>query len=334
MQVLQINDRLKQENANILDSFHLMIDTMKLRSVNTAINYESWIRTFFMDTRSKKLEDLSYTDLKFNKADIKRYQIEMFNKKLKSSTISTRLSAMKKLYIALEDDGIPVNANIFDIEIINKKDTQKYDSLSVEEVIDIVDYVSTKRNGDQKSLLIELAFSTSFRLKSLLTLTKKSFYIQNNLYLVKVIGKGNKPDIKQIDHDLYYKALSISDEEKIFTLGERSIVRMMEEIRNHFDFGNRNIVFHSLKKAGIEYRGELTGFNVKAMQRQGNHSNASTTLNNYVKDYDIEELIPIDIHSTIDTSIIEDVSHNQLLQVIKELDMKTQRLIAQKLQLI
>lgn len=332
MQVLQISDRQTQETNNILESFRILIDTMKLRSINTATNYESRIRNFFLDTRKKELESLTYADLKFNKSDIKRYQIEMFNKNLKSSTISTRLSAIKKFYIALEDDGIPVDSKIFEIEIIDKKDTDKYDSLSVEEVSDIVSYVSkSPRNADQKALLIELAFATSFRLKSLLTLTKDNFYIANDLYLVKVRGKGNKLDVKQIDKSLYERSLSISEENKLFTLGERSIVRMMNDIRDHFDFGTRNIVFHSLKKAGIEYRGELTNYNVKAMQRQGNHTNASTTLNNYVKDYDLEELIPIDIHTTVDTSIINQVSHDELLSAISKLDTKTQRLIAQKI---
>lgn len=329
MELLQFSDKLTEQNLAIMRSLDTLIETLALRSKDTAINYESRIRNFFRDTRNKEMEQLTFYDLEFTLPEIKRYQITLFNKGYKSVTVSSRIAAIKKFYKALSEDNIKVDASVFDIELINKRDTDRYDSLSVEEVISIRDYLKTaKHNGDQKSLLVELAMATGFRLQSLLTIRKENFFTQNNLYLVKITGKGNKGDIKQLTSDLYNRCLVMAKDGKLFTLGTSSVDRMMNDIRNHFDFGSRHIAFHSFKSSSIRYVSEQTGGDVKAMQRQGNHAKVSTTLDNYVDEYKLENLIPIDLDNVLDTKIIKEVSHGQLLNAIDKLDSQTKRRIA------
>lgn len=328
MELVRLENTLTRQNNAIMSSFTVMIETMRLRSEASAVNYDSRIRTFFREVKGKELEELSFSDLKITKPTIKQYQVDLFNKGLKSITVSVRLSAMKKFYKALEEDGIDVSPSIFDIELINNNDGRHHDTLSIEEVQMIAEYVATKRLGDQKTLLVELAFATGFRLDSLLNMTKDNFFKQDSMYLVKVKGKRNKYDTKQLEESLYNKALSLSPDHSIFSLNQRTVGRMMADIRDHFDFGKRHIVFHSFKSASINYRGEVTDYDIKAMQRQGNHTNVSTTLNNYAKDYDLEDLTPIDIHTVVDTDVINQASHEELLKAIDSLDEKTKRRIA------
>lgn len=114
-------------------------------------------------------------------------------------------------------------------------------------------------------------------------------------------------------------------------MSKKTVNRMMESIRQEFDFGERNIVFHSFKKAGINHVGFLTQNSIKAMQRQGNHSNASTTFNNYVDDMRLEDSILVDINQEFDIDKIYNVSHDDLLKAISKLDTHTKRLISMHL---
>ena len=310
--------------SKIWDSINRFLEFKRLSSENTYKNYASHINEFFKEMRGKNYTQLSINDLHFERKDLKQYQLNLYNKGYKSTTISIRIGIIKKMYQSLAEDGFDLDLSIFNFDRITIHDSTKYGSLSPEEIREIIKFVSKMRSKSQeKVLLIELAFSTGFRLKSLLNLKKSNFKMYQGLFIVDTIGKGNKKDVKQLPERLWTQAHNLVSGDKVFTITEKTVSRMMNSIRNEFDFGDRHIVFHSFKKASINYVGYKTNNNIKAMQRQGNHSNASTTLNNYIDDMKLENTVLIDLNDDLDLSIIKSSTHQELIDAVLQLDEKT-----------
>lgn len=329
MNVLSLNNILVQQNDAISESIERFLEFKKASNENTYINYKSHISEFFRMTKNKELKELVNADLEMSKKDIKQYQLNLYKVGYKSSTISIRISVIKKLYQSLIEDGFSLDCEIFNVDRVKSHDQERYGSLSLDEVREIIRFIrKSKYLGAEKALLIEMAFDTAIRLDSLLNARKSNLKVQNGLHIIDVIDKGHKRDTKRLTKEVWQRAMTLNDGDRIFLMSKKTVDRMMELIRENFDFGDRIIVFHSFKKACINHTALLTDNNIKAMQRQGNHSNASTTLNNYVDDMRLEDTILIDVNQEFDIDKIYEASHEDLLKAISKLDTQTRRLIS------
>ena len=326
MQEAQLFNFEIKGNKDIMKVLNRYLERKGIDSENTYYTYLRQITNFFSQTRNKKLEQLNIHDLTFTKQEIEDFQInKVKNDGISPSAINLMLVAVKGFYQKLQDDGFDVDVNWFKVESL-KTHTQAYGSLSKEEVSNIVEFVSKQRKGLNKKLLIETAFSTGFRLDSLLTLTINNLVTVDNLKCIEVIGKGNKKDIKQIPEKLFNDLIELSkthSNNKLFDLSRTTVNNMMATVNANFDFGNRRIVFHSFKKASINEVGILTNFDIKAMQRQGNHSDASTTLNNYVESTNLQDTIAFGLSEEPSLDILDTMSKDEIIALIKSMDRMT-----------
>jgi integrase len=101
------------------------------------------------------------------------------------------------------------------------------------------------------------------------------------------------------------KLKEVSKGNKIFSMSKKTVNKMMSYIRDNMGFGNRKITFHSFKKAIVTRMGELTQGNIKMMQRHGNHQSESMTMDNYVKNAGIEDMLVIDVNHNLDLSVLD-----------------------------
>lgn len=99
---------------------------------------------------------------------------------------------------------------------------------------------------------------------------------------------------------------------------------MMNYIRENIDFGERNITFHSFKKSSIKEVALLTNWDIKAMQRQGNHKDATTMLNFYMEEKSIDDLIIVDTNYRVPVEKFEELSKEELVDLLKNADRNTQ----------
>jgi integrase len=151
---------------------------------------------------------------------------------------------------------------------------------------------------------------------------------------VKVLGKGNKWDSKKISNELYAEIMERCAEaegDKIFTLTDKTVNKMMEYIRSHIDFGERKITFHSLKKSSIEEVRLITSNDVNAMQQHAGHSDPSVTLRSYVANKKLDDLVMVDINQHIPVEAFEHLTHEQLLSLVLSMDRNTQIKMLQKM---
>ena len=234
---------------------------------------------------------------------------------------------MKELYEKLQKSKFNVDANWFSLDRYDTHDTVKYPSITHEEVLKIIALVSKTRKGDEKALLVRMAYATAFRRDSLLELKWDNLIEIDGIKYVKTIGKGNKLSHKKISQDLYTALMNHkakSDGDKIFKLTKKTVTKMMAYIRENIDFGDRHVVFHSFKKASIREVKDITGGDIKLMQKHGDHANASTTLNDYLDDTALEDLVEVDISTNIPTHKFETLSKEEMVELFKSMDRSTQ----------
>lgn len=331
--VIQFNTH---EDKNVWTCIKTFLDRTEQNSKNTRLTYERAIRDFFLTMRNKEVEDLVESDLMFKKTQVETYQVNLRNS-FKSTTVNAKMSALKKCYDKLKDYGFDVDSSWFSVDRYNEYDKESYDAMAHHEVIEAINLVSKTREGHQKSLLLRLAYATAFRKESLLNLKWTDITNKDGVWLVKTLGKGNKWDYKKISNDLYDELMerkNKSDKEKIFTLTNKTVNKMMNYIRDNMDFGERNITFHSLKKSSIQEVALLTNYDIKAMQAQGNHASVSTTLNDYMATKSLEDLVIVDINFEVPVEKFEEMTKEQLIDLIKSVDRNVQMKLLQKANLI
>lgn len=329
--VIQFNTK---DDKNVFNCIGTFLKRIGQNSENTKKTYEKAIRDFFKVMRNKDIENLIESDLIFTKPQIETYQTNL-RESYKSSTVNNRISALKKCYVKLEDYGFDVKSSWFILDRYIEHDKESSDRLTHEEIINIINFLTNTRVGHQKALLVRLAYATAFRKESLSNMKWSDISQREDIWMVKVLGKGNKWDYKKISNDLYDELMLLKEDskgrDKIFTLTTKTINKMLNDIRTKFDFGSRKITFHSLKKSSINEVALITNYDLKAMQRQGNHANVTTTLNDYMAEKSLDDLVIVDINHHVPVDKFDELSKEELINLIKNVDRSIQIKLLQKL---
>lgn len=330
MEILKHNQITEISNNQVIGKdIRTFLSVVSKESSNTYKTYENAINDFFLKTRKKNIDLIRVDDLNYSLKEIEKYQSDLL-KTNKTSTVNTKMTAIKSLMDKLSQYDIPVNNKIFNIKKLKQYDVNSYDPMTMDEVKQVIELVKKTDLGEQKSLLVELAFVTAFRKSSLLNIKWHDIETRNGFYVIKALGKGKKWDTKKISDDLYVRLLeykakhNLENDDKVFSMSSKTVDRMMEFVRNNIDFGQRNITFHSFKKSSIEEVAILTNGDIKSMQRQGNHSNATTTLNSYLKNKDVNDLVLVDLNNNLNIDMLKDLTKEQILDIIMTCDRETQ----------
>lgn len=328
--VVQFNAK---EDKNVWACINTFLERVEQNSINTRKSYEHTIRAFFRTMRNKELEQLVEADLIFTKPQIERYQVQL-RSQMKATTVNTKISTLKKCYDKLADYDFDVKSSWFVLDRYDEHDKESYDPMTHEEIIRAINLVSSTRKGFEKALLIRLAYATAFRKESLLNLKYSDVFKKDGVWVVKTLGKGNKWDMKKISNDLYdeiMKQKELVGGEKIFQLTDKTIRRMLNYIRSNIDFGDRHITFHSLKKSSINEVALITNYDIKAMQQQGNHASATTTLNDYMAKKNFEDLVIVDINYHVPVEEFDKLSKEELIDLLKNAERNIQVKLLQQL---
>lgn len=325
-----VNSNIIQYNSNndknVWGCISTYLDRKEQNSINTRRSYEHTYRAFFKTMRNKELEDLVESDLIFTKPQIERYQVDL-RKTLKASSVNNKISALKKCYMKLKDYGFNVESSWFELERYPEYDKSPYDPMTHEEVVKSIALVSNTRKGYEKGLMIRVAYATAFRKESILNLTFDDIVNIDSQWFIKCLGKGKKWDYKKLSSDLYDELImhkSNVNRSKIFTLTDKTVQKMLDYIKENIDFGDRYITFHSLKKSSIEEVATITDGDIKAMQAQGNHSSTLTLMDNYASKKRREDLVVVDINYHVPVEKFDDLTKEELLNIIKNSDRSTQ----------
>jgi site-specific recombinase XerC len=279
----------------------------ELKSHNTVRNYQKHLELYFRVMRNnKKINELTYEDLNIKRADVRTFQSRMVELGYLPSSTNTIIDSIKSFYDELsavneEDElGLSISRTAFQVDRLKDPDkkSRMRGVFHWDEVLKLMEEVKKKRKGEMHSIMWELASITSFRFEALSKLKLSNFKkINNEVYCVEVVDKGQKYDSKSIYADFYnrieamHESMCAVDAEYASEgfLFDTSINTSNNHIHSicadlGIDDKGRNLSFHSFKKCGMNEVYRLTNKNLKLTQQQGNHSSANTAIEMYLED--------------------------------------------------
>lgn len=328
-------DFQQKDNNKIYNTIQTFL-SYKGENKNTGLNYKKDIEDFFMIARNKNVWELKDHDLIFDMQEVlsvrekfKRLKNTNKEKRYKNKSINRKFDVVRGLYGFLKANDYNVNPFAFKIKKLSEKDSEETDGLDWNEVEKMIDYVKDKKNGLEKSLMIELAATTGIRLNALVNIKWKDIVKVNEIYVINVYDKGEKEDEKPIVDDLYFRLRkikrAIDDNTTVFNLNKKTFQECVVTAATELGFRteNRIISFHSLKRASVTHAYELSGNDITVAMRQGNHSNFNTTKKYIKKKKNYTEMGSYLIGKELDSSILENMSKEELFELIMDTDKAT-----------
>ncbi len=324
-----------QKPETVFDLIETFLMSKGLDSDKTQVAYRGDIEQFFKIMRNKDIGQLTFDDLCFKNYEVEHYKA-ILAEQYAGSTVNRKIATLKSLYDYLAANDVKVNKDAFNVKRVKHK-TASWGVLSPEEGYEMVERVKTQRKGEIKSLLIHTALETSFRLTALLNATYDNLSEERNkqgLWTLTVIEKGGEEVTMPINDELYEKLQAIRkpNQKKIFNLDPKTCRDAIKTLCEEMGISpKRNISFHSLRKVAINFAID-TGADVMTASRQANHKNPSTTMNYYL-DRDKEDLSNMPgllMGKKVDLSILESLSAEEWMLLVRQLDGVTQRKIIRK----
>lgn len=318
-------------------------------SIHTVKQYKRGIENFIKYNFGYELQYLTLQDLKkVDKYMILSYFNNMYSatdengeKLYKNSTINPQLSGVKK-FIDYMDFIDVIEFKVSDLSKIKnkKKDSVSHETMPMSVVFDIINDIRKNEVNltNEKEWFIKIAVETGLRASEILNLTKNQFKLLPNGkdVIIRSIGsnkgKGNK-DWKEVVSVGFYNDLKETlfngERDNLFTMSASTIAKTLQRSQERLGI-NEGYTPHSLKRTAVNNTRALTG-DLKAAQIKGKHSNDATT-NIYLDEVDYGATGYFSMMNKIDTNLINEVSHSELLEALNGLDDSTKLLINIKLQ--
>lgn len=300
------------------------------RSMNTAEAYDKDIRLFFKLVKNKNIEQLEIVDVKVKLSDLLDYQTLLKDSnKYKNNTINRMIASVKSLYSFLKANEYDVNPFIFKEVKELSDDTKTIGFISPDEVKYIAELaLDEKHNGIQKKALILLAASTSIRKDAVLNIRYGHIIKHENKNNVYVIGsselfdKGKMVQGKEIHKDIYDMLISFQGNKQhsdlVFDVSPTAIDTMIKRlcIKAGFD-PNRNISWHSLRKAGVMWTDEATNGDIIAITAQGGWSSPTVAYKSYIDKKRKVNLAGEGMFENVDETVFDELSRDEMLTLLK-----------------
>ncbi|MBG9776182.1 tyrosine-type recombinase/integrase [Brevibacillus laterosporus] len=314
-------------------------------SKNTATSYQQHIEQFFGYTRRKKLHELNSEDLVVSRQEVVEYRDYLANlkdengeKRYTKSSVNVKIYAMKSLYDFLKKYDYQVDSSVFKLITLTENDSKPNGFLTWNEMQQIIVKVKNQRNGWEKSLILKLAAQTAIRKNALFNLERTEILlISNEVPVIKAYDKKGKLDNKPIPIPIYNELMEFikvhGKGERVFTIRSQAtlnnaIAKACEELQISKD---RKITFHSFKKGSVDTTQKVFK-DVKITQQHANHANPSTTLNIYTDSIHDYKMMPsFLLGQEIDLSKLEEMTKEEIINVIQGLDMGIKAEIARKI---
>lgn len=316
-------------NQGVYDEFIAFINLAR-HSDNTKNTYETGIRDFFRVIKKKEMEHLTWDDLMINKKNVESFRTILKENDLTHSTINNKVAGLRRFYYELASNDIPeFNERKIQVDFFKgikklPENVESYDPFTVDEVLILSEMaLNEQRKGINKSKFILFCLDTCIRKKAALNLKWSDFEVQgaNEEVKLKAVDKGNKDFRAKIHYDFYEDLLILkNDSEYVFNLTVDEVNKMMPRLIEKLNADSkRNLVFHSIRKTGVEFKYRYTG-DIKVAQKAANHTDPSLTIKTYVDDVDYGVYGAVSKGRDNQDNILDNLNLEQLQMLMKNLD--------------
>ncbi|MET3209928.1 UNVERIFIED_CONTAM: integrase [Paenibacillus sp. PvR008] len=295
----------------------------------TSNTYRNSLAKFFMwYSKGKDMSSLKKEDLTIRNADILRYRNFLVGLKdeeggrfYTNTTVNNHIAAIQSLYSFFEKNDYDVKAITTHIKPLSD-DSKRCGTLYPHEAERMAIIIEKTKKGNEKSALIRMAYTTSFRKSSLLNLEWDDIVYNDvhDYYEVYIVGKGGIKHVMPIEPELYSYLLKIKEQpyykqyadNKVFHLDTKTIQKMMGYLKQELNIPTeRNVVFHSLRNVASSF-GTL-----EEAKKHYNHSSYDVTERYRHKDNDLSNSLSLRISNQITDSIFEELSKEELIEIIR-----------------
>lgn len=324
----------RDDKFNINKHFDNFLARKARKNQNTATEYSRDIKDFFSMIYQKNIHFITSEEIvEMDIEQIEKFQDLLIKKhKLANGTVNRKVTAvrefMKYLASVKELRYLGINTNYFELLIrLPENNRNSHGVLRVNEVFEMADWIekNDKEYGLMKKWLMLFSLDTCIRIGAVLNLKWTDFEEKDDFVLVKAVDKGNKDYRPKIEKWVYKELLKVKEEgcERVFETSTGSVQRMMDKLKKEFKIPKeRNIVFHSIRKAGVTFQYRLTGDILQA-KKAANHSSLNTTMM-YVEDEDFGIVGAVSSLGRVDTELYNKVDLETLQRAISNLPKDAQ----------
>lgn len=179
-------------------------------SNNTICSYKNDLELFLEFLNSKKVNYLT-----LNPDHIKAYLADLHEQKLKASSVSRKISALRNFYQFLTDEKIVKNNPLNNISK-PKSDGKLPKFLTEDEIFKILDYINNDNSefGIRLGCMLEILYASGLRVSELVSLP------------ISAIEKGRDGDLKN-----YLIVKGKGNKERIAPLNKASIIKLQQYLK-------------------------------------------------------------------------------------------------------
>lgn len=292
-------------------------------SYNTKLSYEKGIRDFFREIKNKDIEHLTQDDIPIIKKEVELFRTLLKERGYSNNTINNKVAGLRRLYTEFKANKYNVDVDFFSIIKALPSDTDSYDPFTIDEAMQLYELALDEiHDGEIKSKFILFCLDTCIRKSAALKIKWSDFKVINEKEVrIIAIDKGNKDFRAMIHYDFYKELLELKDDsELVFNLKLSTVDKMISRLVTKLNVDSeRNLTFHSLRKAGIEFKYRYTG-DIKVAQKAANHSDFSLTFNTYVSTEDYGVMGAVSLLHKNEESILNQLSFEELKKLMNSLE--------------
>ncbi|GFN32567.1 tyrosine-type recombinase/integrase [Paenibacillus xylaniclasticus] len=326
---------------NVESDIMTILDTYE--SKRTKVEYLKSIEEFFMYFHGKALNQLTKADIetvnneKLNLKHAEKYQ-NYLKGRCKPSTVNKKMYAIKAIYERLQGYGYDINSMAFKVTPLKVKHN-KYGILDVEQMKQMAELaLGEKYYPEKKRAFILLAAVTSIRVNALLSITKADirFSRKPGLYIVRTIDKDGELVEAPFEKELYDILMQfvVDKDERIFEgLTADSVLDCVKRLAQKMGIpDSEHITTHSLRKTAPVFELNESG-SLDRAQKQTRHKSLQVLKDHYTDNTpNYANLAGIRMMKKLDESVLELVSKEEALKMLKELNISAYNQLVRHIQ--
>jgi integrase len=313
-------------NTDVQEVYKAFLSSHYRNSPRTAEEYDARVREFFKLILGKNIEYVTLEDIQSikNKDVQTKFVDELIKRGNSTSTIRTKLNSVKSFYDDLLKNELQVNPMALKVKM--KVNVKHHESLTIDEYFELLEFLKTEDDGLEKYLLTKTLFHTGNRKTATINMTwnnivrKRDVVIGENVWVIQVMDKGQKPVEKPISDEFYEELQQLNNgQEKVFPVLSRqgAYKRYERSLKKYGKMIGKDISIHTLKATAITIAYQMTK-DINLCKQLGSHSSIATT-EIYIKDEKsyVNQLSYV-MSKKLDESILDKMSHEELLKFIKD----------------